>query len=81
MFNVLTFTALEVIGDQEKVLQDTRDVFDRTTAYYTVDKQQVHTIYWPLNQYAPPTFPTYDVYSHYNIPTLSYTNQQFPFNI
>jgi len=45
MFNVLTFTALEVIGDQEKVLQDTRDVFDRTTAYYTVDKQQVHTIY------------------------------------
>ncbi|KAL4234127.1 Fmn2p [Mactra antiquata] len=33
--------ALEVIGDQEKVLQDTRDVFDKTTSYFVMDKQQM----------------------------------------
>ena len=35
--------ALEVIGEQEKVLQDTRDTFDRTTAYFHVDKTTVST--------------------------------------
>lgn len=38
---VVDFSALEVIGEQEKVLQDTRDVFDRTTAFFLLDKQQV----------------------------------------
>ncbi|XP_052817720.1 uncharacterized protein LOC128243807 isoform X1 [Mya arenaria] len=33
--------ALEVIGEQEKVLQDTRDAFDRTTTFFYVDKQHV----------------------------------------
>ncbi|XP_052230924.1 uncharacterized protein LOC127844592 isoform X1 [Dreissena polymorpha] len=33
--------ALEVIGEQEKVLQDTRDIFDKTINYFYVDKQRV----------------------------------------
>ncbi|XP_053401162.1 uncharacterized protein LOC123549584 isoform X2 [Mercenaria mercenaria] len=34
-------SALEVIGEQEKVLQDTRDVFDRTTTFFFVDNKQI----------------------------------------
>lgn len=30
-----------MIGEQEKVLQDTRDVFYKTTSYYMLDNQQV----------------------------------------
>ena len=28
---------MEVIGDQEKVLQDTRDVFDKTVAHFAIE--------------------------------------------
>ena len=31
------FSALEVIGEQEKVLQDTRDFFDKTVAYFAIE--------------------------------------------
>ena len=33
------FPALEVIGEQEKVLQDTRDVFDKTVRFFVVEDQ------------------------------------------
>ncbi|XP_060567218.1 formin-J-like isoform X3 [Ruditapes philippinarum] len=34
-------SALEVIGEQEKVLQDTRDVFDKTTTFFFVDNKHI----------------------------------------
>lgn len=34
---MLSFSALEVIGEQEKVLQDTRDFFNKTVAYFAIE--------------------------------------------